>query len=773
MKRTNSKLNLNQFPYKSTLSFVPLIRYWQTKVHDDNKGISRIAREINHQLALAPGLRNDFQDCCDLDIHQDLIELLLTAVFPPAAWEREISGALMPFQHVSFYHTPKFRDIFITDTQQLQRPLNMDAQAMQEFMLRQALFIILDKYHHIPVPQEETTIFTVPDYQLGLYRHYNVTFDTSFLEVVATGSPAPISEADFKFLLSHMQDLDLWLKYLPPSQYAFQGFYVMQLVDVTEQETLSSIKQDLLEKEVFVAADRFEQLQEKIRIFFNRPHLQLGVAAFNKKKNTFVNFGRKLNYSFLIPQTEAPNSSRAFNSIYDKLIQGQDPWVIEDLSLAPLPAEVVADIRKMGVNSIILALLRYGGEILGILEVGSPYAGDLNHFSLVKVEQVLTHFVAAVKRNAEELESRVQKIITDKFTAIHPSVAWRFREAALHLLDQQESGQPGEIEPIIFHEVYPLYGVSDIRASSTERNKAIQGDLIEHLHLIEKILKQAIRLRPLPILDELKYSIVKSLRRLKRGILSEDEATIFEMIKKHVEPIFQYLGAHVPALQPQLEAYRQVMDPNLGILHKRRKDFEESLTRINQAVSDYLEQEEKKAQDMYPHFFEKFKTDGVEFTIYVGASLVENKPFSLVFLKNLRLWQLMTMCEITRRTAALKNHLPMPLETTQLILIHSQPLSITFRRDERKFDVDGAYNIRYEIIKKRIDKAIVVGTRERLTQPGTIALVYTQGREALEYQEYIDYLRNIGVLCPEVDDLDLEELQGVRGLKALRVRVRL
>ena len=115
----------------------------------------------------------------------------------------------------------------------------------------------------------------------------------------------------------------------------------------------------------------------------------------------------------------------------------------------------------------------------------------------------------------------------------------------------------------------------------------------------------------------------------------------------------------------------------------------------------------------------------------------------------------------------------MPLETTQLILIHSQPLSITFRRDERKFDVDGAYNIRYEIIKKRIDKAIVVGTRERLTQPGTIALVYTQGREALEYQEYIDYLRNIGVLCPEVDDLDLEELQGVRGLKALRVRVRL
>jgi hypothetical protein len=752
---------------------LPLIRYWQTKVNDDNKGISRFAQEINQQLQQSPGLLTCISDRGELTLHDDLVELLMTAVFPPATWDREISGALIPFQNISFFHTPKFRDILIAENNQLKRPLNMDARAMLVFMLRQAMFIILDKYHNIPVPQEETTIFTVPDYQLGLYRHYNVTFDTSFLEVVALGNPPPITEADFKFLLSNLQNLDLWLEYLPPRLYTFEGFYVLQLVDVTEQETLSSIKQDLLEKEVFVAADRFEQLQEKIRIYFNRPYLQLGVAAFNKKKNTFVNFGRKLNYSFLIPPTEGAANSLTFKAIYDKLIQGQDPWVIEDMSLAPLPEEIIKEIRTRGFNSIILALLRYDNEILGIIELGSPYVGDLNHLSLSKVGQVIPHFAAAVKRNAEDVESRVQKVITDKFTGIHPSVEWRFKEAALNLLYEQESGHQAEIEPIVFHEVYPLFGVSDIRASSTERNKAIQGDLIEHLQLVEKVLKQAIRLQSLPILEELKFSISKSLRRLKRGIMSEDEAAILEVIKKHVEPIFQYLGTHVPALQPHLEAYQMAMDPKLGLLYKRRKNFEESLTLINQTVSSYLDQEEKKAQDMYPHFFEKFKTDGVEFNIYVGASLVENKPFNLVFLKNLRLWQLMTMCEITRRTAALKSRLPMPLDTTQLILIHSQPLSISFRRDERKFDVDGAYNIRYEIVKKRIDKATVVGTRERLTQPGTIALVYSQGREAYEYKEYIEYLQNIGQLTPEVDDLDLEELQGVRGLKALRVRVKI
>jgi len=194
---------------------------------------------------------------------------------------------------------------------------------------------------------------------------------------------------------------------------------------------------------------------------------------------------------------------------------------------------------------------------------------------------------------------------------------------------------------------------------------------------------------------------------------------------------------------------------------------------INDTISDYLDEEEAKAQQMYPHYFQRFKTDGVEHNIYVGASLVENKPFDLVFLKNLRLWQLLVTIEITRRTHLLKPALPVPLDTTQLILVHSQPLSIRFRQDERQFDVDGAYNIRYEIVKKRIDKATVLGTGERLTQPGTISLVYSQSREADEYLEYIDYLQDRELLESGVEELELEELQGVKGLLALRVRVKL
>jgi len=129
------------------------------------------------------------------------------------------------------------------------------------------------------------------------------------------------------------------------------------------------------------------------------------------------------------------------------------------------------------------------------------------------------------------------------------------------------------------------------------------------------------------------------------------------------------------------------------------------------------------------------------------------------------------MAKASRLTHKLESELSHPLRTTQLILSHSQPLSISFRTEERKFDVDGAYNVRYEIVKKRIDKVRIKDTNERLTQPGKIAIVYSQTKEAEEYLEYIEFLQNQHLLKPGVEHHDLEELQGVVGLKALRVDV--
>ena len=302
------------------------------------------------------------------------------------------------------------------------------------------------------------------------------------------------------------------------------------------------------------------------------------------------------------------------------------------------------------------------------------------------------------------------------------------------------------MEPIVFRDVHPLYAVSDIRGSSTHRAWAIQADLLTQLGLAREVLRAAHEVRPLPILDQLTHRIDGHVAEIEVTLRSGDELGVMSFLKGDVEPLFDHLQTFGSSVRERVDAYRHAVDPGIGLVYARRKEFDESVTMINEAVSSYIDMEEQAAQGMFPHYFEKQKTDGVDYTIYLGGALREDNGFDPLYLKNLRLWQLMVACGVALRVERLKTRLPVTLDITNLILIQHAPLSIRFRFDEKRFDVDGAYNVRYEIIKKRIDKAIIRGTTERLTQPGKIALVYSHATEAAEWREYIEYLQRLGYL---------------------------
>ena len=770
------------FPFETRLSLEPLIAYWHEREQAANPGVARMARTVREQVTEATACRGNLPTLADLDQHQDLVATLMLAVFPPATMATAIAGAVAPFQRQSFYYTPRFAEVLLNKDRTIKQPLNLDLATLESQLARLAYLLILGREYEAELheyraalPEQGAFIFTVPDYSLGLYRHYSLSLDSTFVRVRVVGEKPVLTAGQVQELVRHRHRLDLWQRLLPPEHFVLEGFNLLQLVDVTTQEILSELKYDLLERDVLQASDRLEQIQEKLRVLFARPALQVGIAAYDERKQAFVDFGRKINHSFLIKQMQGQELEGEFRQLYERLLAERVPLVLEDVATEPgVPEGLRQQMLRLGIHSAILAVLPYGPDTVGLLEMGSPDANAFDEFDLELVNQFVPLFAVAVKRNAEDLETRIQAVIKEKFTAIHPTMEWRFNDAARRLLARQEDGnRQAEMEPIVFEEVYPLHGSCDIRGSSIARNEAIQGDLIEHLTLANQVLKKASDVQQLPILDELKFYVTKNLRRLRQGIISGDEVNIYDSLRTEVEPLFEYLAQNNPELRPVITSYWQHIDPRLGILYSRRRDFEDSVTRLNDTISDYLDEQEGESQQMFPHYFQRFKTDGVEYNIYVGGSLVQNKPFDLIFLKNLRLWQLLTMVEITRRTHALKAELPVPLDTTQLILIHSQSLSIRFRQDERQFDVDGAYNIRYEIIKKRIDKATVLGTGERLTQPGQLALVYTQPREATEYLEYVDYLHDRGLLEPGVEELELEELQGVKGLLALRVKVRL
>ena len=455
------------------------------------------------------------------------------------------------------------------------------------------------------------------------------------------------------------------------------------------------------------------------------------------------------------------------------MVQGS-PLIVEDLAEMPDRTPADDEIIEWGLRNIIVAPLLYQDRVIGTLELGSPTPGDLDATHLPKLHQILPLFSMAVQRSMEELNSRIQAFIKEKCTAIHPVVEWRFRKAVLKGIEQhaEDSDDRGmELEPIVFERIYPLYALSDIRGSSTQRSLAIQTDLLTQLRLARDVIRFAHDARPLPGLHELLYRVDKHAAKIQTHLHSGDEVSIIAFLRSNVEGLFDHLQTFGPSVRERIEAYRTALDPRIGTVYDRRRLFEESVTRIADGISSYLDLEEQTAQTIFPHYFEKQKTDGVDHQIYVGASLLEDGRFDPLYLKSLRLWQLMVTCGIALRVNRLKEKLPVPLEVTHLVLVQHAPLSIRFRFDEKRFDVDGAYDIRYEIVKKRIDKALIKGASERVTQPGKIAIVYAQRAEANEYRGYIEYLQNLGYLTGEVEDLELDELQGVHGLHALRVTV--
>jgi hypothetical protein len=760
---------LKQFPFKSVLSLQILIDYWLKTMSASELPI---AGPVIDYIRNAPELQQPISDYAILEKHRAFIQFLMSAVIPTAQNDEELIAASVPFQFETFYATDAFRKKIDFVNLESSAKVNIPGHSMVVGKTIHACLLILHKFYNVPVSFDKPILCTLRNPVTGLDRVYKIEIGKQFFTIIPKGEIKPIESKIIKFLTEKVYDIDLWLQYIKPEDFEFQGFMTIRMVDVTEQEMISSIKYDLLEKNAVSQRENFSKIQHKLRSIFGMQDIRLGIAFFDPNNNIVLNSSEDTDcWKSLANDNRSPVPCDNYaGSIYERSWNEKRYITIEDLEQYPFKTALEEGLLRNGVKNILLAPLIEGDETIGMLELASPTAGKLNPISAAKVENALPMFTAAVKRVKEEMATEIRAIIQEECTNIHPAVQWRFFQAGSNLLNLRRRGEKAQLEEIVFKDVYPLFGLADVRNSSTERNKAIQEDLQQNLQMVKDLLLKINNDRKLPILEEVIFKTDMHLNRLKEGLASGDESNVLEFLKAEINPLLKHF-VHDVSIQLHIDKYNANLDPVFGVVYKRRKAFEESLGQINKMISSYLDEAQVTAQGMFPHYFEKYQTDGIEYTLYLGDSLVNDRTFDAFYLKNFRLWQLIMMCEIDNRMETLKPKLKNKLDITQLILVHDQPLSIRFRADEKQFDVDGAYDIRYEIVKKRIDKALIKNTNERLTQPGKIAIVYNQSKIAEEYARYFDYLRAKNIIKPEIEQLELEELPGATGLKAMRIEV--
>ncbi|MEP2669358.1 MAG: GAF domain-containing protein [Cyclobacteriaceae bacterium] len=753
------------FPAITQVSFFKVLESLEKLSLDEDPTIADFAKVLLADSEKFPELKEGIGSE-DFDPNQEIIQRLCRTLFPDVLLTNEIKGIMPPFEFKPFYYSTRFKNIFEASEKDLSFELN-DYTEDQLYIF--GCIAILGGYYKYAFPAGTPTLVDIPNKKLNVVKTYRMAMNGDLMYTIPTDKAVDITLEDYLELLDNFDNIELWKKKFPPNSWIMRGIAVANLMDVTVDNALSTITSNLLSGSV----DAQQNILNGVRNLFGIRELEIGLLEY--ENDSFLSHEKESMGSILLKdRKQLLCNGNLCKYCYDLLIDQRKPLIISDVERFDTisQSEVSGMLKSRNIKSYIVAPISHENEFLGFLELGSPRKYDLNGASLEKLEAVMPILGVAISRFKREDQNRREAIIQQECTTIHPSVKWRFEEEANKFMEGQSEGERPVFSDIIFRNVFPIYGQLDIRGSSEKRNLAVRDDLVEQLNLTKNVLQSALQKTKMPIYEQLLTRVEEFLHELDDELHSGSETRIIGFLETEIHPVLDQLKKKDATVGLLVDDYKKRLHPESNSIYNQRKRYDQSVNTINQTLASLLDEKQIDAQRMFPHYFERYKTDGVEYNIYVGQSISKNQEFEPVYLQNLQLWQLMTTCELEQKFVELKKDLQSDIEIASLILVYNSPLAVHFRMDEKRFDVEGAYNARYEIVKKRIDKARIKGTNERITVPGKIAIIYSSEYDEITYRKYIKYLEDKGYLKKNSSEVvDVESLQGITGLKALRVDI--
>ncbi len=762
---------LSESPMLFKISFNKLIEQYDdmSKGNDKSKAIK--AKRVLDAQKPFPELRDGFTDFSLLKTYQKEITIILEDLFTQLLTKNEIKTASVPFEDIIFNSSERFKNIVKTAGDDFKLKIkNMPDD--DRYII--ACTTILNFYYGYNLNFKRPFYYEIPDAN-GIMRFYKILYNADFTEIIPSKNAPKITEEDYFELLDNFENIEIWKEKFPPNSYTFKGFVISNIFDVTADQSISNIKSTLIDENKRQDEKFMEGFQEIFRSLLGIKDIKVGFSIYNKEDDVFERvYGAGMNSYLLNNLENASCSDTLCNWSYNRLLNKKKYFSVSDVEksfkISKGEAPHIKVLHEQGIQSAIFAPIANDDGLMGILEIVSDKPKVLNSINANKLVDVMPFIVSAVERSKNDEENLIEAIIQKECTSIHPSVHWKFKKEAKHFIIEQLKGNQASFKKISFNDVYPLYGQIDIKGSSEARNNATQLDLSLQLNTAKTIVENVLNFESLPIYEQVIFQINNFLKGLKNHFQVDSEQQITEFFKQEITPLFQHMIKYGKAAK-EIESYFETIDSKLEMIYSNRKNYDDTVMLINKRMAALLDAKQIEAQKMYPHFFERFKTDGVEHNMYIGESITKEESFNPIYLYNLRLWQLQVMCEMENEYYQMQHDFPIALDVASMILVFNQSLSISFRMDEKQFDVDGTYNARYEIVKKRVDKAYIKGTKERVTQKGKISIVYSQKEDEREYLRYIKFLQSKRYLDTDIEIVELQDLQAVTGLKAIRVSV--
>ncbi|RZM29416.1 MAG: GAF domain-containing protein [Pedobacter sp.] len=755
-----SQLSFPDSPFRIVFSFEEVIKNLERDALDEDDYIAESAKRVLEELKDFPELKADITDFSVFEALSTPIRKMLAPYFPKELTLNEIKAVTLPYMDIIVNPTRRFQNILQAAGPDLQFSIR-DLDDHQFYLLSSCL--ILNEFYGAKINFSKPLLYDIPD-AAGISRHYRILYNADFIDIIKTEKSLPLTQDDVDLLLDNYDDLQLWKSKIPPESYILKGFAIVTLYDATIDNAVSMLKEKLLS----VNTPQFQQSVESIfQTIYRIPDLKVGFTIFIPEEQRFkvAAFGQAMQSFLLSGANLTPDSIPLCSYSYQTLIRDKSFFAVSNLEQYYIDnpdSHLAKTFSAAEIGSFILAPVVKNGRLMGILEIVSSRKKELNSVNAHKLEVVMPFLTESIERLVAEYQNQVAAVIQSNYTTIHPSVNWKFKSEAQHYLEAKNTKTPYVLQEVSFDHVHPLYGQMDIKGSSESRNESVRIDIQKQLKALLLVLDE---LKGLKNLSEETIQVHAFLTELELPIQANTEQYITNYLESSIHRWLRNQAA-----SPRLTAYLSDLDQLSGRFYTYRRKYEKTISMINDELAHVIDASQEDAQAMFPHYYERFKSDGIDFNLYIGQVIAPNQVYTDEKLSQLKRWQLEVLCKMETAHQLLKPHLPYHMDVTTLILIYHSTISIRFRMDEKRFDIDGTYNARFEIVKKRIDKAHIKNTTERITEAGKMTIVYSNDTEESEYRGYLAELYKKNLLEKEIEHFDVEDLQGISGLKAIRVK---
>lgn len=737
------------------LSFKPYVKFIESEIeHSKNAIYKNYLKSILAILNENPILINPIKDWATLEPFADLFDLIYINHISSQG-TKHLYAIGTPSSPMKFFsYSEEFKSL-ISDVDGNLKLRLRDNFVNEEYTRRLYVDILCKCYGMKDVFEDSSqTLLQLTDDSEGFKRHYHFLTNNQFVDINYSSHLPLLNQEWIEYAKGNIESIKDIKNQLPLAGFGLEGFILFTIKDETVSESVNELRQNVATMHTLSRKDAYLRIKNNTLSLLQKSALEVGflpLIDINKK----VFYHKSFNYtSILFKILQKHLTTAHLNDFLGRFIDmcsfsEEYPIQIFKHNNEAVKIELTEYLIEEGVKSFTVIPVFHQQNLIGVIELASSEEEQISIDDVRKIESAMPMYSEFIVYQTNKLHEQMESFIMHNYTAIQSVVEWKFNEVAWSTMQKAPNTK---LPDVAFKELIPFYGAVDIKNSSFERQRAIRKDSDQNLKKLEYFLSKHGDTEATS-----QENLANWQESLEENMGDEQEQNLRLFIEK--------------ASQDLLENFPEADEINFS--NNEELDYEHSLLSINNALKEILDVQEQKLKKIVPVYFDKFRTDGWEYTIYAGQSLSPDILVTPDMTLYVKAWELETMLHMGLVASTIHKKLPYKLETTQLILANTNPLDIRFRADEHRFDVEGSYSIRYEMVKKRIDKVHIRDTNQRLTQPGKIAIVYIYAYELNTYLKEIDRYVQEELLEKEIEYVDLEDLQGVVGLKAIRVTMKM